>query len=74
MCTIFLVVSFIVMLKAAVDVSPIAFLKLAQDSGGNFDFTMVSDYSDRCINGDVNYYNVDPWRFSGRLETNDGDG
>jgi hypothetical protein len=36
--TIFIVVSFITMLKAIVDVSPIAFLKLAQNNAGSFDF------------------------------------
>jgi Na+/H+ antiporter NhaC len=36
--TIFLVVSFISMLKGVVDVAPIAMLKVAQDQAGCFDF------------------------------------
>jgi len=37
-CTIFIVVTFIMFLKSIVDVAPIAFLKVGQDQGGLFDF------------------------------------
>ena len=36
--TIFLVVTFIMLLKSLVDVAPIAFLKVGQDQAGVFDF------------------------------------
>lgn len=65
-CTIFLVVSFITMLKAVVDVSPIAFLKLAQNQGGNFDFQMVSSAGNMLSPGDLNYYGVDPFEWDDR--------
>ena len=44
--TIFLVVSFISMLKGVVDVAPIAMLKVAQDQAGAFDFMMLTEVKD----------------------------
>ena len=56
--TIFIVVSFITMLKSLIDVAPIAFLKVGQDQAGAFDFTITSDYSSKLEAGDVNLYNL----------------
>jgi hypothetical protein len=39
--TVFLVVSFLALLKSAVDVAPITFVKLASDSVGLTDFRLV---------------------------------
>lgn len=57
MFTIFIVVSFITMMKSIIDIVPVAFLKVGQDTGGTFDFDLRSDYSKRIRNGDVNAYN-----------------
>jgi len=56
--TIFIVVSFITMLKSLIDVAPIAYLKVGQDQAGAFDFTITSDYSSKLEAGDVNLYNL----------------
>lgn len=63
MCTIILVVSFLTMLKAVVDVAPIAFLKVGQDQGGAFDLTLTSDYSQRLVDGDESPYSSDPFKY-----------
>jgi hypothetical protein len=56
--TVFIVVSFLAMLKSVIDVAPIAFLKVGQDQGGAFDFTLTSDYTAKLRDGDVNAYNL----------------
>lgn len=61
--TIFLVVTFIVLLKSIVDVAPIAFLKVGQDQSGVFDFQITSDYEEPYIDGDVNMYTADPFEY-----------
>lgn len=52
MFTIFLVVSFITMVKAVLDVSPLVFLRMSQNNAGNFDFVLTSDYGEALVNGD----------------------
>ena len=46
------------MLKSIIDVAPIAFLKVGQDQAGAFDFTLMSDYSSKLNDGDINMYNL----------------
>lgn len=62
--TIFLIVSFVTVLKGVVDAAPVVFLKLAQDGSGNFDFQLASDYGERLVNGDLNYYDGEPFVYS----------
>lgn len=61
--TIFLVVTFLVMLKSLVDVAPIAFLKVGQDQAGLFDIQLASDYSEPFVNGNTNLYTEDPFDY-----------
>ena len=60
-CTIFLVVSFITLLKAVIEVTPVAFLNLAQTQSGNFDYTFTSDMGNPIRSGDHNFYSTVPW-------------
>ena len=66
MSTIFIVVSFITLLMSIVDVSPIAFLKLAQNQAGNFDFSLTSDFGAMVSEGNMNLYSVDPFELDNR--------
>lgn len=61
--TIFLVVTFIMLLKSIVDVAPIAFLKVGQDQAGIFDFQLASDYNEPYVDGDVNPFTTDPFEY-----------
>ena len=61
--TIFLVVTFIVMLKSVVDKIGVAFLKVAQDQGGIFDVTMTSGSDGFSVAGDIDLYNSDPFDY-----------
>lgn len=61
--TIFLVVTFIVMLKSVVDKIGVAFLKVAQDQGGMFDVTMTSGADGFSVAGDIDLYNSDPFDY-----------
>lgn len=60
--TVFLVVMIISMLKSVVDSTPILFVKLGQEAAGAFDFQLSSPKeSNAMLNGDVNYYAVNPF-------------
>ena len=61
MISVFLVVSFCVFLHSILDLAPIAFLKVGSDLMGSVDFILLSDYSEKSVNGDVNYYMGDPF-------------
>ena len=61
--TIFLVVTFIVMLKSVVDKIGVAFLKVAQDQGGIFDIMMTSGSDGYSVAGDIDLYNSDPFDY-----------
>jgi hypothetical protein len=67
--TIFLVVTFIMLLKSIVDVAPIAFLKVGQDQAGVFDFQITSDYAEPYVDGDVNQYASDPFEYAVKTNT-----
>ncbi len=54
---------FVSFLKAAVDVAPVAFLKVGQDQSGALDFMLASDYSARMENGDIDFYAEDPFSY-----------
>lgn len=58
-----MVVSFIMMLKALVDIAPIAFLKVGQDQVGIFDFQITSDYGEPFVDGDTSLYMGDPFAY-----------
>ena len=56
-----MVVFFIAFLYGVLEVAPIVFLKTAQDQIGSIDFTLISDYSDKTRDGDINVYSVSPF-------------
>lgn len=61
--TIFLVVTFIVMLRSVVDKIGVAFLKVAQDQAGIFDVTMTASSDGFSVPGDIDLYNSDPFDY-----------
>ena len=64
MFTIFLVVTFITMLKGVIDAMPVLFLQIAETQTSAIDFTMVPNAAapDGYLQlGSVNYYDMDPW-------------
>lgn len=67
--TIILVVTFIMMLKSLIDVSPIAFLKVGQDQVGLFDYVITSNYGDPFEDGDVSSYDTDPFSYNNKIPT-----
>ena len=62
-CTVLLVVSFITILRAVVDLSPIVFLKLVKDQAGGFDFQLTSTIGKPFVDGDVNTHFADPFDY-----------
>ncbi len=54
------------MLQSVVDIAPVAFVKLGQDSAGQVDYKLAPDYT-FSIDGNVNYYNEDPTNKVGYL-------
>lgn len=61
--TIFLVVTFVVMLRSVVDKVGVAFLKVAQDQAGIFDVTLATEYGGGSIDGDIAMYTSDPFDY-----------
>jgi len=53
--TVFLVVSFLTLLKSAVDVSPVAFVKISSDQSGITDFRLTPSGSTPLIDGNDNF-------------------
>lgn len=53
--TIFIVVAFLTLLKSVVDVTPIAFVKVAQDQSGMSDFTMVPNFDSPTVPAQPNF-------------------
>ena len=62
-----MVVAFITLLKALIEVTPVAFLSLAQTQGGNFDYTFVSNMEAPLKDQDVNFYDTAPWEYDSDL-------
>lgn len=60
---IILVVGFVTFLKSVFDVKNVAFLKLAQDQSGSFDYNILTDGTASLVRGDVNYYSDDPFNY-----------
>ena len=59
--TVFMVVTFIVMLKSVIQITPILFVKLGQQEAGAIDFQIISSQSKYLIDANVNFYAVDPF-------------
>jgi len=54
--TVFLVVSFLTLLQSVVDITPVAFLKLAEDAVGAVDFQLTAISGTPFENGNFYYY------------------
>lgn len=70
MFTIFLVVTFVVMLRSVVDKVSVAFLKVAQDQAGIFDVTLTTETGGGSIDGDIDLYTSDPFEYKKPAEPN----
>jgi len=74
--TIFLVVTFITMLKGVIDAMPVLFLQIAETQTSAIDFTMTphaASPNGLLTLGNVNFYAMDPWgNFSENLHTSPG--
>ena len=63
MFTVFLVVTFITMLKGVIDAMPVLFLQISEASVGAIDFrlTTMQAGTAQLHDGNKNYYSLDPW-------------
>ena len=53
--TVFIVVAFLTLLQSVVDVSSVAFVKVAQDQAGSSDFTLSPIFDTPLQPGNTNY-------------------